>query len=299
MHTTGNVNTHGRKGIILAGGHGTRLWPMTAAVSKQLLPIWDKPMIFYPLSTLMTAGIQDVLLISTPRDLPHFQRLLGDGHQFGISLSYALQERPEGLAQAMLIGAPFLDNRPSALVLGDNIFHGHEVSLAVRRASHAADSSIIASPVADPERYGVVVLDPDGRPISIEEKPEMPQSNLAVTGLYFYDSSAPELAKSLKPSPRGELEITDLNVVYLDQKRLNVETLPADALWLDTGTNASFLQANQLVEAIQTRLGALVGSPEIIALENGWIESTQIETSIQGYAGSGYAQLLAKYIKAM
>ncbi|MEK9626152.1 MAG: glucose-1-phosphate thymidylyltransferase RfbA, partial [Gammaproteobacteria bacterium] len=244
------------RGLILAGGSGTRLWPVTQVMSKQLLPVYDKPMIYYPLSVLMLAGLRDILLISTPQDTPRFQELLGDGSQWGLNLSYAIQPSPDGLAQAFILGAEFIGHQPSALILGDNIFYGHHLTESVRRArtlSHGA--TVFAYPVGDPERYGVVSFGADGRAESLEEKPKNPRSRYAVTGLYFYDERAPEFARSLTPSPRGELEITDLNRLYLDEGTLNVELLGRGTAWLDTGTHESLLQASVFIETIESRQG--------------------------------------------
>lgn len=286
-----------RKGIILAGGSGTRLWPMTATISKQLLPIWDKPMIYYPLTTLMSVGIQEILIISTPRDLPRFTELLGDGSEFGISLTYELQEKPNGIAEALIIAQQFLNGAPSALILGDNIFHGREFQDAARNADASAHSTVIACHVADPERYGVVTFDNQGQALNIQEKPREPKSTFAVTGLYFYSDDAPMIAKSLTPSERGELEISDLNQWYLQQGRLQVQTVSNETIWLDTGTNQSYLQATQLIEAIQTRQGLIVGSPEEIGLKNGWISYETICDRCQKYPNSGYAKLLLNVLK--
>jgi glucose-1-phosphate thymidylyltransferase len=291
------MSEQNRKGIILAGGSGTRLWPLTAAVSKQLLPIWDKPTIFYPLSTLMTAGIREFLVISSNRDLPQFRELLGDGSRFGITINYASQKRPNGIAEALLIAEDFIDNHPSALILGDNIFHGSEIKKIVRVASESQQTSVIACPVADPERYGVVSFDTDGLAQQIIEKPQQPQSKYAVTGLYFYDSTASERAKTLKPSGRGELEITDLNNSYLSDQLLRVHCLTEDVTWLDTGTNYSFLQASQIVETIQNRQGLLIGSPELTALENGWITQWDIENVVSKYPNSSYSVALIEACK--
>jgi glucose-1-phosphate thymidylyltransferase len=291
------MSEQNRKGIILAGGSGTRLWPLTAAVSKQLLPIWDKPTIFYPLSTLMTAGIREFLVISSNRDLPQFRELLGDGSRFGITINYASQKRPNGIAEALLIAEDFIDNHPSALILGDNIFHGSEIKKIVQVASESQQTSVIACPVADPERYGVVSFDTDGLAQQIIEKPQQPQSKYAVTGLYFYDSTASERAKTLKPSGRGELEITDLNNSYLSDQLLRVHCLTEDVTWLDTGTNYSFLQASQIVETIQNRQGLLIGSPELTALENGWITQWDIENVVSKYPNSSYSVALIEACK--
>jgi glucose-1-phosphate thymidylyltransferase len=285
------------RGIVLAGGSGTRLHPMTLAASKQLLPVYDKPMVYYPLSALMLAGAREILIISTPEDLPSFKRLLGSGAQWGIALSYAEQPRPEGLAQAYIIGAPFVEGHNSALVLGDNIFYGHgltEVLTNARRRENGA--TIFAYHVRDPERYGVVDFDGDGKAVSLEEKPAKPKSNWAVTGLYFYDRRASDYAASLRPSARGELEITDLNRVYLELSALSVERLGRGFAWLDTGTPASLLEAAQYVQAIEQRQGQRVACLEEIAYAQGWIDAGMMREAAARLAKSGYGAYLLQTI---
>ena len=292
------MNTQKRKGIILAGGSGTRLYPVTQSISKQLLPVYDKPMIYYPLSTLMLAGIQDILVISTPDDTPRFESLLGDGSQWGLNIQYKVQPSPDGLAQAFILGDTFIGNDLSALVLGDNIFYGHDFNELLGNAmKREKGATVFAYHVNDPERYGVAEFDKANKVLSLEEKPKNPKSNYAVTGLYFYDKDVVAMAKSLKPSARGELEITDLNRLYLEKEKLNIEIMGRGYAWLDTGTHDSLLEASQFIATLENRQGLKVSCPEEISYRQGWINASQLEKLAAPLSRNGYGQYLQRVLK--
>jgi glucose-1-phosphate thymidylyltransferase len=292
------VTIPSRKGIILAGGSGTRLHPATLAMSKQLLPVYDKPMVYYPLSTLMLAGIRDILIISTPQDTPRFQHLLGDGSNWGLNLQYCVQPSPDGLAQAFILGKPFVGGQPSALVLGDNIFYGHDFAQLLHQANdRSGGATVFAYHVQDPERYGVVAFGPDKRALSVEEKPKAPKSNYAVTGLYFYDEQVCDIAASIRPSARGELEITEVNAQYLRQQQLHVEIMGRGYAWLDTGTHDSLLDAGQFIATLEKRQGLKLACIEEIAFRQGWISAEQLEAQARPMEKNGYGQYLLKVLR--
>ncbi len=290
-------NSPARRGIILAGGSGTRLWPVTHSVSKQLLPVYDKPMIYYPLSILLLSGIRDILIISTPQDTPRFEQLLGDGSAWGINLSYAIQPSPDGLAQAFVIGSEFIGNAPSTLILGDNLFYGHHLSDLLQSASNRTDgATVFAYPVQDPERYGVVAFDDSGKAVDLEEKPTNPKSHYAVTGLYFYDNDVVDIARNIEPSARGELEITDVNKVYLDRDKLSVEVMGRGMAWLDTGTHDSLLEAASFIATIEKRQGMKVCSPEEISWRMGYIDDETLLKLAEPMSKNGYGQYLQRLV---
>ena len=292
------MNAIRRKGIVLAGGSGTRLYPLTLAVSKQLMPVYDKPLVYYPLTTLMLSGIREVLLISTPEDTPRYAELLGDGSQWGMQISYAVQPKPEGLAQAFLIGRAFVNHQPSALILGDNIFYGHDLVKQLQASyQRPKGATVFAYHVADPERYGVVTFDAHQRAVHIEEKPAQPRSNFAVTGLYFYDEQVCDMAASIRPSARGELEITDVNRHYLAQQQLHVETMGRGYAWLDAGTHDGLMEAATFIATIQKRQGLMVACPEEIAFNQGWIDASELEKLAQPYRSTGYGQYLFRLLR--